>query len=289
MNTGTLLAVGLGYSATWLANRLHPDGWRIIGTATSDASAAAKRANADEIIVFDGAGPAADLDRALSAATHLLVSVPPDRDGDPLLRCHGERIAAQSSLRWIGYLSTVGVYGDHAGGWVDEETPPAPVSERGRRRLAAELAWRALADPGRRQVQVFRLPGIYGPGRSAIESVRAGTARRLDKPGQVFNRIHVADIANALAAAVSGRGRFDVYNLTDDEPAAPELVVAHAARLLGAPVPPLEPFEATVLSPMAASFYGESKRVSNRRMKSDLGVTLIYPSFREGLAAIAAG
>jgi hypothetical protein len=287
--TGTLLAVGLGYSATCLADRLRLRHWRIVGTTTSAGGIAEKRAHADDVIVFDGTGPAAELADAIRSATHLLVSVPPGPQGDALIRCHGADIAASPSLRWIGYLSTVGVYGDHGGGWVDEETPPAPVSERGRRRLAAENSWRALARTGRRQVQVFRLPGIYGPGRSAIETLRAGSARRLDKPGQVFNRVHVADIAAALESAMAGRGLYEVYNVTDDEPAPPETVVAHAARLIGVPVPPLEPFDASVLSPMAASFYGESKRVANARMKADLGVVLSYPTYREGLAAIAAG
>jgi nucleoside-diphosphate-sugar epimerase len=216
-----------------------------------------------------------------------VVSVPPDQIGDPVIRLHGDDLRAAARLRWIGYLSTIGVYGDHDGGWVDEDTPANPASDRSQRRLEAEDAWLRLGRDGAGPVQVFRLSGIYGPGRSAIDNLREGTARRIIKPRQVFNRIHVEDIAAVLSAAASGRGAHTVYNVTDDEPAPPQDVIAFAADLLGLPVPEDVPFEAANLSPMAATFYAENKRVRNGRIKSELDVQLKYPSYREGLRAIA--
>ena len=281
-----LLCLGLGYSARVLARRLAGDGWMISGTSRSSEGAAAIAADGYRGLVLDGAKRSEGVSHALGEATHLLVSVPPDAGGDPALRLHAGDIAAAPQLAWIGYLSTVGVYGDHGGGWVDETTPAAPVSERGRRRAAAEQAWISLGAQSGKTVDVFRLPGIYGPGRSTFDALRAGTARRIIKPGQVFNRIHVDDIATALAAAMTRRGAGSIFNLSDDEPAPPQDVVAYAARLLGMPEPPAVPFETADLSPMARSFYGESKRVSNRRLKQVLGVTLAYPTYREGLAGI---
>ena len=179
--------------------------------------------------------------RALATATHVLISVPPGSTGDRVLGCHRADLAAAPRLAWIGYLSTVGVYGDHGGAWVDETTPATPGTERSRRRLAAEQGWLALGRESGRQVQVFRLAGIYGPGRSAIDSIRDGTARRIVKPGQVFNRIHADDIASALEAAMTGRGRHAIYNVADDEPAPPQDVIAYAAALLAVAPPPASP------------------------------------------------
>jgi nucleoside-diphosphate-sugar epimerase len=284
-----LLCFGLGYTARHLSQRLAGRGWQISGTSRTDEGAARLSAAGMRGIAFDGLATSASLTAAIGAATHILVSIPPAADGDPALTHHSNDLLAASQLVWIGYLSTVGVYGDHAGGWVDETTPASPGSERSRRRLAAEAAWLALGSTAGKRVNVFRLPGIYGPGRSAIDSLRAGTARRIIKPGQVFNRMHVADIAAALEIAMVGPTAHAVYNLTDDEPAAPEDVVAYAAALSGMPVPPAIPFSQAQLSPMAASFYAESKRVSNARMKADLGFAPRYPTYREGLAAIAAG
>nr|HPG89260.1 SDR family NAD(P)-dependent oxidoreductase [Hyphomicrobium sp.] len=190
------------------------------------------------------------------------------------------------SITWIGYLSTIGVYGDADGGWVDEETEARPGSERGQRRLDAENAWLALGQRTGKASMVFRLPGIYGPGRSTIDDLRAGEARRLIKPGQVFNRIHVVDIATALTAAIDKPHAGRVYNVTDDEPGPPQDVVAYGAELLGLPVPPGLDFATADLTPMARSFYSESKRVSNARMKSELGVALKYPNYRDGLRDI---
>ncbi|MDX2155074.1 MAG: SDR family oxidoreductase [Hyphomicrobiaceae bacterium] len=282
-----LLCIGLGYTAQALARRLQPRGLTIIGTSRSDSGCVKLTQKGFRGLVFDGGARSAALAGAIASATHVLVSVAPDANGDPVLRHHRDDLAAAPGLDWIGYLSTIGVYGDRGGAWVDETTLPAPGSERSRRRLAAETDWLMLGQSARKRVEIFRLPGIYGPGRSAIDTVRAGTARRLVKAGQVFNRMHVDDIAAALDAALSRPHAFHIYNLADDEPAPPEDVVAYAAGLLKVPPPPLEPFDARRLSPMAASFYAETKRVSNARAKASLGLRLLYPTYREGLAAIA--
>ncbi|MEM7566699.1 MAG: SDR family oxidoreductase [Pseudomonadota bacterium] len=295
---GTLLALGYGYTAAALAPRLMSDGWRVIGTTRQPEKAAAMRREGVEPLLWsserlapDEAGKAdgAALPVAMAAATHLLVSAAPGAAGDPVLEGLGRMIAAEGrDLRWVGYLSTTGVYGDRAGGWVDESAPLEPSTRRGRARVAAEEAWTAFAAAQGLALHIFRLAGIYGPGRGPFAKVRAGTARRIVKPGQVFSRIHVADIASALAASMARPAPGAVYNLCDDEPAPPEDVLAHAADLLGLPRPPEVAFEDAEMSPMARSFYAESKRVSNECMKRDLGVTLRYPTYREGLAALLA-
>lgn len=236
-----------------------------------------------DLLAFDGETAAPALLDAIAEATHIVVSAPPDERGDPVLRVCGEAIAAAPRLEWIGYLSTIGVYGDHGGGWVNEETPPNPSSARSRERLAAENAWLALPNA---RVQIFRLSGIYGPGRSAIEKLLAGDRQTVFKPGQVFNRIHVEDIAATLEAAIARETPSRVFNITDDEPAPPQDVTAFAAGLLGMAPPPLTPIEGAALSPMARSFYAENKRVRNERIKRELGVELAYPTYREGLIAI---
>jgi nucleoside-diphosphate-sugar epimerase len=284
-----IVILGLGYAGRAVARRLAGPGFAVAGTARTAEGAAAIAGEGWQGLVFDGEQPGDGVAEALGAATHLLVAVPPEATGEPVLRHHALDIAGARDLAWIGYLSTVGVYGDHGGAWVDETTPCAPVSARGARRLEAEAAWQALGAAAGKRVAVFRLPGIYGPGRSAFDALRQGTARRVVKPGQVFNRIHVADIAGAVAAAVAAPDAAGVYNVTDDAPAPPEDVVAHAARLMGIEPPPEVPIAEAALSPMALSFYAESKRVSNRRLKQELGYRLRYPSYREGLAAIAAG
>lgn len=286
-SAGHLLCFGLGYTARALARRLTAKGFAVTGTSRTSEGAAMIAAHGWRGLVFEGREPSPAVSAAISEATHVLVSAPPDEDGDPVLGTHGPDLARAANIAWIGYLSTVGVYGDHRGCWVDETTPPQPARGRSLRRLEAELSWNAFAEKSGRRVEVFRLPGIYGPGRSAIDTVRAGTARRIIKPGQVFNRMHVEDIAAALDLALSGSPRHALYNLSDNEPAAPEDVVTFAADLLGVPLPPEMPFAEAQLSPMARSFYSESKRVSNRRMTDVLGVRLAYPTYREGLAAIA--
>ena len=240
------------------------------------------RASALSSLRRSGADPA--IESEIAAADALLVSIAPDENGDPVLARFADAVAAAPRLNWIGYLSTIGVYGDRGGGWVDETTPPEPVSARSRERLAAEHAWLALGARSGRPVHVFRLAGIYGPGRNALRNLADGTAKRIVKPGQVFNRIHVDDIAAVLIASLARPRAGAIYNLADDEPAPAPDVVAYAAGLAGVPPPPEIPFAEAALGPMAASFYGESKRVANRLIKDELGVGLRHPTYREGLA-----
>jgi len=281
-----LLCFGLGYSGQVLGRQLAAQGWRITGTARTREGVRELAGMGFDALAFDGVAPSPEVREAAMQATHVLVSVPPDADGDPVLRHHGRDLEESRSICWIGYLSTVGVYGDHGGAWVDETTPATPASPRSRWRLAAEDAWSALGSRRGKRVQIFRLPGIYGPGRSAIDRLREGSAQRIVKPGQVFNRIHVDDIAGALAAAIAWRGAHEIYNVTDDEPAPPQDVIAYAAELLGVPPPPEVAFAAARLTDMAKSFYAENKRVANARLRSELGVQLKFPSYREGLRAI---
>ena len=283
----SLVCFGLGYSAAALAARLAQRNWTIAATSTSGSGAARIAALGYQPFAFDGTVQAPGIREALASATHAVVSAPPESNGDPVLRHHARDIAESTTLGFIAYLSTIGVYGDWQGQWVDEESPINPRSERSRRRAAAETAWLDLGKTTGKTVIVFRLAGIYGPGRSAIDTVRDGSARRIVKPGQVFNRIHRDDIAGVVAAAIDGTPRHTIYNVTDDEPAPPQDVIAYAAGLLGRPVPPEIPFEQASLSPMGASFYAENKRASNARAKGDLGWRLTYPTYREGLAAIA--
>lgn len=226
---------------------------------------------------------------AMARATHILISIAPTELGDPVLANYRQLFLEAQNLCWIGYLSTVGVYGNHDGAWVDEETSPRPLSRRSKLRLDAETAWLKLGQESGKPVQLFRLAGIYGPERNPLEKLRQGKARRINKPGQVFNRIHVRDIARALVRSIEQPRFGAVYNVTDDEPAPPQDVVAYAADLLGVPPPPLISFEESDLSPMGRSFYGENKRVSNARIKGELNFRLKYPTYREGLAALVAG
>lgn len=285
--SGTLLSLGHGYSARALARRLLPQGWRVIGTTRSAARAAALAAEGVEGVVW----PGTPLGPLLAQATHLLSSIAPGPGGDPVIAAERAALAAAGHLRWAGYLSTTAVYGDHAGAWVDEETPPAPSTPRGRARLEAERAWTAVAAEAGFPLAIFRLAGIYGPGRGPFAKIRDGSARRIVKPGQVFSRIHVEDIATVLIASMARPpARVEIYNVCDDAPAPPEEVLADAAALLGLPPPPALSWEEAEagLSEMARSFYAESKRVRNSRLARDLGVRLAYPSWREGLAATLA-
>jgi len=295
-----LFCFGLGYSAMALAGRLKAKGWRVTGTVRSADKAAALRAEGIGVYQFDGSAPLSDPAAAFAGVDHMLLSVPPTsrsakdaggEGGDPVLRHHGRDLQAMAKqLAWAGYLSTTGVYGDHGGDWVDETTPLAPTTDRGEARRKAEAGWTVLYKLDDLPLHIFRLAGIYGPGRNQIASLRAGTARRIDKPGQVFSRIHVEDIAGVLEASIAKPNPLRAYNVCDDEPAPPAEVVAYAAELIGAAPPPLVPFEeaAKDMSPMAKSFYAESKRCSNRRIKDELGVSLLYPTYREGLQALAA-
>ena len=277
----SLLNIGHGYSAARLAASLRADGWHVAGTTRSAEKAAAMAAEGVKAVLWeDGEAMRA----ALAAASHLLISLPPDAEGDPFLRRWRDALGRPE---WVGYLSTTGVYGDRQGGWVDEEDALSPVNARSRWRVAAEAEWLALAEDGL-PVQVFRLAGIYGPGRSPLDRLRDGTAQRVVKPGQVFSRIHVEDIAQALRASMERGKPGAVWNLADDEPAPPQDVIAFAAGLLGMEPPQEAAFEEADLSPMARSFYAESKRVSNRRLRDVLGVRLAHPDYRSGLRAILA-
>lgn len=276
----TLLSLGHGYSARALAARLIPQGWRIIGTTRS-------REKLDEIAatgVEPMLWPGSDLSSLLQEVPNLLVSAGPGPEGDPvLLDLQDEITAAAPHLRWVGYLSTTGVYGDHGGDWVDETTPLTPSTRRGAARVQAEAEWGAI--PGL-PLHIFRLAGIYGPGRGPFAKVRKGTARRIIKPGQVFSRIHVEDIAQALDLSLAKPQPGAIYNLCDDDPAPPQDVIGHAAALLGLPLPPAVDFDKAEMTPMARSFYAESKKVRNDHAKAALGWQPIYPDYRSGLAAL---
>jgi len=278
----TLLIFGFGFSARAVARRLLAGGWRVIGTTRDPGKAEAMRGLGVDPLIW----PGQDARPALTEASHLLISAGPDEEGDPVLRGLGAEIEAATHLKWVGYLSTTGVYGDHAGGWVDETTPPAPSTRRGEKRVAAEAEWREVCARGGLGLHIFRLAGIYGPGRGPFAKVRAGTARRIVKPGQVFSRIHIDDIAQVVAASIDRPNPGAIYNVCDDDPAPPEVVLGHAAELLGLPLPPAEDYATAEMTPMARSFYAESKRVRNDRIKDELGVRLIYPSYREGLKAL---
>ncbi|HXQ50669.1 MAG TPA: SDR family oxidoreductase [Stellaceae bacterium] len=283
-----LFCFGLGYCGQALARVLTDAGWQVAGTTREEESRVDLDRFGYHAHLMSRDRPLADGGAAMGGATHVLVSVPPDAAGDPVLDLCGAEVAALRGLRWLGYLSTTAVYGDHGGAWVDETTQPRPSGERGRRRLAAEQGWRALARGSGLPLHIFRVAGIYGPGRSPLDAVRQGRAVRIDKPGHVFSRVHVADLVDALLASMTQPSSGAIYNICDDEPAPQAAVIEYACALLGVAVPPTVPFEAAPLSPMARSFYDDNKRVANRRIKDDLGVRLLYPSYREGLAAILA-
>ena len=274
-----LIIAGLGYAGRAVAEAAASAGWRVVATSRQPESLTAPQEV--EVIRFDEAGS------AFAAATHWLITTPPDEAGDPVLRRHASALAS-GNQRWIGYLSTTGVYGDRAGGTVDEATPPAPGQPRSQRRLAAEEAWRA-ARPVGAALDLCRVGGIYGPGRAPFAELRAGIARRVVKPGHSFSRIHRDDIAHAVMAAISNPPEpgYRVLNFVDDEPADSAAVMAEAARLLGMAPPPAVPFEEAraSMSPMALSFWSENRRVANAATKAALGIEWRFPSYREGLAA----
>lgn len=270
--TGTLFCFGLGYTAGYLAGRLAARGWAIRGTVRHPDESAPW-----PMLAFDRDRPLPP--GALAGVTHVLTSIPPDERGDPVLDRHA---ADLRGVAWIGWLGTTAVYGDRQGGWVDEATPIEPTLARADRRARAEAAWLASGLP----VHLFRLAGIYGPGRNAFVNLKEGTARRIVKPGQVFSRIHVEDIATVLEASIARPRPGAVYNVCDDEPAPPDQVVSYAAELLGVEPPPAQDYATADLSPMARTFYRDNRRVRNERIKTELGVRLAYPSYREGLAAL---
>lgn len=285
---GSLFCFGIGYSATVLARRLLAEGWRVAGTSRHQTHCDALRAEGIAAVPFERGRPIDPV--LLDGVTHLLASVPPDKDGDPVLAEHFADIAGQSQLRWIGYLSTTTVYGDYRGNWVDENEPLRPSHERAWRRVHAEQRWFDLKRLHRRPTHVFRLAGIYGPGRSVLDDVRDGSVQRIVKKKQYFGRIHVEDIATVLRASMERPNPGAVYNVADDLPAPPQDVAAFACELLGVEPPPPVPFEAVreTMSPMQLSFWTDSKKVRNERIKSELGVTLAYPDYKAGLRAILA-
>lgn len=281
---------GLGYTARRLADRLLAAGWRVSGTARSLEKAGALAAVGISGHLFDGGSPIEDAPAALTGVTHVVDSIPPTDAGAPPLLHHGDDLRASTSLRWVGYLSTPAVYGDRQGGVVREDEAPTPGSPRGERRASAERAWLTAFENTDVAVQLFRIAGIYGPGkgRNVIEALRAGTARIIDKPGQVFNRIHVDDIGSALLASMARPRPGGIYNVADNEACPPGDPVIFGAGLLGVTAPvPIE-FATAELSPMARSFYAECKRLDTTRLSQELGVRLTYPTYREGLRAILA-
>lgn len=276
----TLLALGHGYTSGVLARHLLAQGWRVLGTTRDAGRSAAIAQTGVEPVMWNADG----LKNALAECDHLLMGAAPGADGDPALALIGDAIADHApKLRWAGYLSTTGVYGDYAGGWVDETAPLTPATKRGNARVQAERAWQ---DVPNLSLHIFRLAGIYGPGRGPFAKLRSGKARRIIKPNQVFSRTHVDDIAQVLMASIQRPNPGTAYNVCDDDPAPPQDVISYAANLLGLDPPPEEPFETAELTPMARSFYAESKRVRNDRIKQELGVRLIYPDYRSGLSAL---
>ncbi len=269
-----LLILGLGYTGRVVATHMRALGWEVRGTSRSAEKG---------LLQY----PGSDISATVRWATHILVSAAPDKNGDPFLAgLQAEILAAKPA--WLGYLSTTGVYGDHGGAWVAEATPLTPATTRGHHRVAAEKQWMALHKTHGLPVHIFRLAGIYGPNRGPFAKVRGGTARRIIKENQVFSRIHVEDIAQTIAASIARPNAGQVYNVCDNDPAPPQDVIGYAAELLGLPMPPTMDFATADLSPMAHSFYAESKKVSNARIKAELGVRLRYPDYKTGLKALLA-
>ena len=280
-----LLVFGLGYSAQHFVHHYAQAFEHVAGTVR-DMAQPRPLAGEAEILHFAPDGAAPEIDERLGQADVILVSIAPGTSVDPVLARYGRRIAGLKRAQKILYLSTIGVYGDRGGEWVDETALPQSNNERSKVRISAERAWLALGKDPSKTVHVMRLSGIYGPGRNALLNLQAGKARRLVKPGQVFNRIHAEDIARACAALVAYAGASDVWNVTDDEPAPPQDVIAFAAEMMGVAPPPEQDFATAELTPMARSFYGENKRCANRKIKEEAGLELAYPTYREGIAAL---
>ena len=276
-----LFCFGLGYCADYLSAKLIKQGWQVSATCRTSEKAAVLEASGIRPVLLSGKKVTVT---DLGKADHILISAPPEQDGsDPVLNFAEAALAAlQDQIKWVGYLSTTGVYGDHQGAWIDEETPAGLLSERGQRRVAAEAQWAATGLP----MHYFRLAGIYGPGRNSLRALQNGTARRVVKQGQVFSRIHLADITRILEASMANPNAGRAYSVCDDTPAPPQDVVTYAAELMGVSPPALQDFATAELSPMARSFYGENKRIRNNRIKEELGVSLKYPDYRAGLSAL---
>lgn len=287
VSTPHLFCFGLGFTARALAGAAMAEGWRVTAThrPAADSPAAPDGVN---LVTFDRATPLTPGSEILADVTHLLSSVPPDAEGDPVIDWQFFDLTRLEQLVWAGYLSTTGVYGDTGGAWVDETAPCAPSSERGARRVAAEIRWLDLWHGFGLPVHIFRLAGIYGPGRNALAQAARGHARRIVKPGQLFSRIHRDDIVTTLRASMARPDPGAVYNVCDDRPAPADEVVAFACKLLGIEPPPAIAFDNAELSDMARSFYADNRRVRNERIKAELGVSLAYPDYEVGLRALAA-
>lgn len=280
-----LFCFGYGYTAAALAEVLRAFDWEIAGTTTDPDKRAHMQAQGIAAELFEPSRYLPDPFESFRGVTHVLLSIPPGRSGDPAFEAHAHDILEAGTVEWAGYLSTTAVYGNHDGGWIDESTPLAPSSQRGSQRARAEEQWQSLLMNEEFPLHIFRLSGIYGPGRSAIDTVRSGTARRIDKAGHVFNRIHVDDIVQTLIASMNNPRPGAVYNLTDDLPSSSHEVISFACNLLGICPPPLISYEQADVAPMVRSFYSDNKRIRNDLIKQELGITLRYPDYRAGLQA----
>lgn len=279
-----LFCFGYGYSCDYLGHALLQEGgWSVSGTTRDSTKRERLKKRGIEAHIFDYEHPLVDPSYILEGTTHLLISVPPGDQGDPAFVAHAQDLLKIPTLEWVGYLSTTGVYGDRDGEWVDENSELRPSSKRGSRRVKAEEQWLSINDAQKFPVHIFRLAGIYGPGRSALDTIRAGSARRIDKPGHAFSRVHVEDIVGVLQASMAAPHAGRAYNVCDDVAAASHEVISHACGLLKRAEPPLIPFDQADMSPMARSFYNDNKRVRNDRMKEELGFTLKYKDYKEGL------
>lgn len=281
-----LFCFGYGYTASYLAERLRASDWKIAGTTTDEEKYVFMKDQGIDAYLFDSSQPLADPLEALEGVTHILLSIPPSIAGDPAYLMHGVDIANIPTLEWVGYLSTIGVYGNQDGRWIDETKMTAPTSRRGSSRLKAEEQWRELGEnTGMIMPHFFRMSGIYGPGRSAIDAVRAGDSRRIEKPGHVFNRIHIEDILQVLISSINMPSPGEIYNLADDCPTPSHEVIAYACELLGYDMPPMIPFDQADIAPIVRSFYTDNKRIKNDKIKSAFGLSLIYPTYKTGLDA----
>lgn len=283
-----LFCFGIGFSAEALTRHLSVKDWSVCGTVRDPDKARRLMAAGIDAHLWSGEALGDNLRARLHASNHVLISTPPDENGDPVLNAAGDAIQEMPALNWLGYLSTTGVYGDTGGAWVNENAPLNPSSDRSKRRVAAEQAWMALHRDHGAPVHLFRLAGIYGPGRSAFDQIRAGRAKRIDKPGHAFSRIHVDDIARVLAASIAKPNPGAVYNVCDNEPAPPAEVTAYASALLGKDPPEMEAFDTVKdrMSAMALSFWNDNRRVDNTRIRNELGVRLAHPDYRSGLQEI---
>ncbi|HJN04782.1 MAG TPA: SDR family oxidoreductase [Alphaproteobacteria bacterium] len=281
-----LFCFGLGYSARLLAQQVLDEGWTVTGTTRSEEKREAIRGLGAQAIFFDRGRPVPA--RAFSGVTHVVSSVPPDDNGDPVADLHGKDLAGLQTLEWAALLSTTGVYGDRDGGTVDEESELGATNRRGELRVIAERAWLALHEAHGFPAHIFRLAGIYGPGRSPLTRAAQGKASRIVKPGLVLGRIHQEDIVGALRASMAKPNPGRIYNLADDEPMPPQDITAYACTLLGIDSPPEIPYQEAEMPPRMREFYSDCKRVSNLRLKQELRYQLKYPNYRAGLDALNA-